>query len=103
MAKKKRVDQDGLDPRQGKGASAQFASMLTADEAAQHLEALSRALRSETVLVEADGETLEAVVGQSVQFSLDVKAGIRGKKSSIRLRLNWDEPKAEPELSITSG
>jgi amphi-Trp domain-containing protein len=96
MAKKNRSER----AESGKGTSAQYANVLPAEEVAAYLEALASALRSESILVQTNDETLEAAVGQSVEFDLDVKPG--EKKSSLRLRLSWEEPQTEPELSITS-
>lgn len=93
MAKKNRTEAD-------RGTSVQYANVLPAEEVAAYLEALAGALRDQSILVQTNDETLEAAVGQSVVFDLEVKPG--EKKSSLRLRMRWEETPPEPELSITS-
>jgi amphi-Trp domain-containing protein len=82
--------------------STQFASSLPADEVAAHLESLAKALRSKLVLVQTNNEVLESKVGESLVLDLDVRSGAGGKRSSIRLKMSWDEPRTMPQLSITS-
>lgn len=77
--------------------AASFSAELDTAEAAAYLEGLARDLRNNRLVVRDGAESLDVAVAPRVELELEAKSARRGKKHSLRLRLNWSKRLETPE------
>ncbi|HEY7268505.1 MAG TPA: amphi-Trp domain-containing protein [Dehalococcoidia bacterium] len=86
--------------------SLEFSAQVSADEAAEYLEALARSLREGRALFESGDRSISLELGPSVKIELEAESDPTKGKSSVDLSLSWRaaEPvMAAPSLTIVAG
>jgi amphi-Trp domain-containing protein len=86
--------------------SIEFAAQVSAEEAADYLEAIANACREGSALLESGDKSLSIEVGRDVKVELEAQTDPSKGKGSIDLSLSWrvaEQAETPPSLVIVAG
>jgi amphi-Trp domain-containing protein len=86
--------------------SMEFTAQVSADEAADYLEAIANACREGSALLESGDKSLTIEVGRDVKIELDAQTDPVKGKGSIDFSLSWrvaEQAETPPSLVIVAG
>jgi amphi-Trp domain-containing protein len=86
--------------------SIEFGALVSADEAADYLEALAQSCREGSTLLESGDRSLVLEVGRDVKLELEAEADPAKGKGSIEISLSWrvaEQVETPPSLVIVAG
>ncbi len=76
-----------------------FSGTVTADEAAQYLEALAKGIRERCMLLESGDTSLSLELADEMKLDVEASGDAEKGKSSVELSLSWRARRSEEDVT----